>query len=585
MREHEVPTHVQAEDRVLLWFTFPQIVAMTAVAALAYGVYRYAPFGPSEVRMALAVLFGLAGLAVVAGRIGGRRLPLVAADLLRFGLGARRYAGPPAELARSAPPAPPQPVSSGPGPLRLLARRILRRTRVSRRRKEGERRNGRMPFRPHGLFGKRRRQGGKQAEDEQRAVTRDDREQRLGSQRRGRRGFWKTFLGAAAVALVVLTALPLAAVLAQEPGEEGWSSDEIEFQPPPAVPGRRLFVEEFTVTAGRAEVALRAATDLDLRVRAYGGPQGRSSRYYAVASLKARERVTYDLPLDGPSPSLVFSWEDELEQAGVLSLDGERLPWPLPAAAGELCALRVVSLGWTPGTVEGAISSECVSTTEERVDLPMVAGHADVTTTALLAAEVTAVTGSVTVASGAAETAVAFVASGETSFRLSVGAGEGVRALAIEAELEASLRIALPPLVELTHRPRRTEQLTETAAVTIPAFGDTVSETVTIPGEDGAVTEHTVTANCFVPASTVSQDIVFTVVHPERVEAAVTARAPLARSREETVSLASSVWADAPYVALAVPEPEPEPDPPGQTPVTGDELGDWFEQLGWEWVW
>ena len=35
MEEHEVPTHVQAEDRVLLWFTFPQIVALTAVAALA----------------------------------------------------------------------------------------------------------------------------------------------------------------------------------------------------------------------------------------------------------------------------------------------------------------------------------------------------------------------------------------------------------------------------------------------------------------------------------------------------------------------------------------------------------------------
>ena len=61
MREHEVPTHVQAEDRVLLWFTFPQVVAMTAVCALSYGAYRYAPVGPSEVRMALAVLLGLAG--------------------------------------------------------------------------------------------------------------------------------------------------------------------------------------------------------------------------------------------------------------------------------------------------------------------------------------------------------------------------------------------------------------------------------------------------------------------------------------------------------------------------------------------
>ena len=103
MREHEVPTHVQAEDRVLLWFTFPQIVAMTAVCALSYGAYRYAPAGPSEVRMAIAVVLGLAGVALIAGKIGGRRLPLVAADLLRFWLGAWRYAGPPAQLVRSLP--------------------------------------------------------------------------------------------------------------------------------------------------------------------------------------------------------------------------------------------------------------------------------------------------------------------------------------------------------------------------------------------------------------------------------------------------------------------------------------------------
>ena len=286
-----------------------------------------------------------------------------------------------------------------------------------------------------------------------------------------------------------------------------------------------------TVGGERAAVVLRAATDLDLRVRAYGGPEGRSSRYYAVSSLEAGERVSYDLPLDGASPSLVFSWEDGLGQAGALSLDGERLPFPfpLPAVSGELCALRVVSLGWTPGTVEGAVASECVSTTEETVVLQAVAGHADVTTTAVLTAEVLTVTGSVTAASGASETTVSFVAGGETSFRLPVGTGEGVRALAIEAALEASLRIALPPLVELTHRARRVEQLTETAEVGIPAFGDTVTETVAVPGEDGAFTEHTVTASCHVPASTVRQDVVFSVVHPERVEAAVTARAPIAR--------------------------------------------------------
>ena len=578
MQAHEVPTHVQAEDRVLLWFTFPQIVAMTAVAAIAYGIYHYAPFGPSGVRIAFAALFALGGLAVVAGRVGGRRLPLVAADLLRYALGTRRYAGPPAELVRGEPPAPVQSPGSREGdPLRLLARRVLRRARrASRKRKEGERRTGRLPSLPQRLFG--RRGGGE--EPDAPSAAREDREQRL-----GRRGFWKSFLAAAVLALLVLGTLPLAAALAQEPEEGGWTSDEIEFQPPPVVPGRRLFVEALTVTGERAEVVLRAATDLDLRVRAYGGPSGSGSRFFATVSLAAGERVTYDLPLNGPSPSLVFSWEDGLGQAGAVSLDGERLPWPLPAASGELCDLRVVSVGWTPGAVAGTVASTCASTLEERVQLAVAAGHHSQAVTALLEAEVTGIAGTVTVTSGVRETSVSLVPGGETRFRLPVAAGEGVHALAIEAGLQASLRVALPPLVELTHVPERTERLTETATVDIPAFGDTVTETVTVPNGDGTFTEHSVTASCHVPASTVSREVVFTVVHPERVEATVVQRAPLARTRAETLTVASSVWADGAYRALAVPEPEPEPTPVTPVPAGADELGEWFEEQGWEWPW
>ena len=583
MRAHEVPTHVQAEDRVLLWFTFPQIVAMTAVCALAYGLYHYAPVGPSGVRIAGAVLFALGGLAVIAGRIGGRRLPLVAADLLRYAFGVRRYAGPPAELVRGEPPAPAPSPDGGGDPLRLLARRMLRRTRrAAQKRKEGERRTGRLPFRPQRLFGRR---GGGEQPDASQPAPREDREQRLGERRRGRRGFWKSFLVATALALIVLSTLPLAAALAQEPGEGGWTSDEIEFQPPPLVPGRRLFLEGLTVSGERAEVVLRAAADLRLTVRAYGGPQGRSLRAWATSSPAAGERSTHDLPLDGPSPSLVFSWRDGLGQAGALSLDGERLPWPLPAAGGELCDLRVVSLGWTPGAVAGTVASTCASTLEQAVSLQAVAGHADVTTTALLQAEVTAISGTLTVSSVTRETTVSFVAGGETPFRLPVAAGEGVHAVALEAALEASLRVALPPLVDLTHRPRRVEHHTETATVDILAFGDVVTETVTVPNEDGTVTEHTVTASCHVPASTVSRDVVFTVVHDERIEAAVTERAPLARTRAETAALASSVWADDAYRSLTVPEPEPEPEPATPVPATGDELREWFEELGWEWPW
>ena len=159
MREHEVPTHVQAEDKVLLGFTFPQIVAVVAVCAISYGAYRYAPVGPSEVRMALAVVLGLVGVAMVVGKIGGRRLPLVAADLLKYRLGARVYSGPVSQLVRSEPPAPEQPVKSGPGPLSLMAKRAgrgLGRLRKNKKtRKNGERRNGRMRW-----FGKRRQKDG-----------------------------------------------------------------------------------------------------------------------------------------------------------------------------------------------------------------------------------------------------------------------------------------------------------------------------------------------------------------------------------------------------------------------------------------
>ena len=193
MREHEVPTHVQAEDRVLLWFTFPQIVAITAVCALAYGAFRYAPVGPSQVRMALAVVVGLAGIAAVVGQIGGRRLPLVIADLLRFWLGPRVYTGTPAQLLRSEPPAP---APNSPGPLTLLARRARRR--IRRLRRGRERRNGRrrlsIPGRTGRLAGWKKRL--------------KDAVRRRAARENRRRKRWFAVLTVASLALLVLASSP-----------------------------------------------------------------------------------------------------------------------------------------------------------------------------------------------------------------------------------------------------------------------------------------------------------------------------------------------------------------------------------------
>ena len=265
MREHEVPTHVQAEDKVLLWFTFPQIVAVVAVCALAYGAFHYLPFGPMAVRLAVGTLIGVVGIAMTVGKVGGRGLPLVAADLLKFNLGARRYAGSLLEMTKSEPPAPAEAKSD---PLRLLAKKAAGSV---GRAVNAARKKGRAPFRPHSWFGKRRNRGG--GENRPNTPSEDG---------RGKKP-WNRFLAVAALGLLAVVLLP-GAVLADDPDDESddepyadsWRLDEIYFVPPDPVPGRRIFIERLAVSGDTAAVTLRAAHDLDLKVLVFGGRAGRT---------------------------------------------------------------------------------------------------------------------------------------------------------------------------------------------------------------------------------------------------------------------------------------------------------------------
>ena len=570
MREHEVPTHVQAEDRVLLGFTFPQVVAVMAVCAISYGAYRYAPVGPSEVRMALAVVLALAGIAMIVGKVGGRRLPLVAADLLKYRLGARLYVGSASQLVRTEPPAPAQPVKSGPGPLRMMARRskrVLRRLR-KKTRKTRERRNGRMRW-----FGKRR---GKDAGNGRRP---DHRAETLQSRnRKPRRGMF-----ALAVLAVLAAAVMTAPQAALADDHEPWR-EEIDFEVEEPLEGRRIFVEGLTVSGDRAAVTLRAATALDIRVRAFGGPQGSWLRFWGSATLAEGESTDYSLPLHGPAPSFTVSWEDTLGQAGALTVKPEQIPYPLPAVEGELCDLRLASLGWTPGAVSGVIESECVTHTDHPVELQMVAGHQSVTETSLMDGQVTAVTGTVAAATGASHTSVAFVPNGETRFQLGVPVGAAIHAVSVDVSLEASLRIPIPPLTQLTHHPERVEQVTRTVHLHRPGDSDSDSETATATCEDGATASATATAYAYVPSATIAKQVTVDVLHKEHVRAETVERSPITRARGETLGLASGVGSDDPYEALVLPEPEPEDPPAEQTPAGGGLQG-WFDLLGWEWPW
>ena len=569
MREHEVPTHVQAEDKVLLGFTFPQVVAVTAVCAISYGAYRYAPVGPSEVRMAIAVVLGLVGVAMTVGKIGGRRLPLVAADLLKYRLGARRYAGPVSQLVRAEPPAPAQPVKSGPGPVSLMAKRAgrglgrLRKNRKTRNNKE--RRNGHMRW-----FGKRR---GKDGENHH---GQDHRSETLETRNRKPRMGWIPVV-ALAVLMAAVVAVPQSAL-----ADDHWR-DEIDFEVEEPVPGRRIFVEALTVSGDRAAVTLRAATALDIRVRAFGGPEGTWLRFWGSATLAERERIDYSLPLHGPVPSFTVSWEDTLGQAGAVTFEEAQLPFPLPVVEGDLCDLRVTSLGWTPGAVSGVVESECVTRIEHPVELQTVAGHADVTQTALMDAEVTVIEGTVSASTGASHTSVAFVPNGETRFQLGVPAGAALHAVIVDVSLEASLSIPIPPLTQLTHHPERVEQVTKTVHLHRPGDSDSDSETATATCENGATASATATAYAYVPSATIAKEVTVDVLHREHVKAETVERSPIVRSRDETLALASAVGADDPFIVLVLPEPEPEDPPAEQEPADG--LRGWFEALGWEWPW
>ena len=532
MREHEVPTHVQAEDKVLLWFTFPQIVALVAVCAVSYGAYHYLPFGPMAVRLAVGVLIGIVGIALTVGKVGGRGLPLVAADLLKFNLGARRYAGSPSQLALSEPPAP---AEAKPDPLRLLAKKAA--GGVGRAVKAA-RKKGRPPFRPHSWFGKRRR-------------PKDGNNQQFKPEETKHKKPWNRFLAVAALGLLAVVLLP-GAVLADDPDDEpyadSWRLDEIYFVPPDPVPGRRIFIEGLAVSGATAAVTLRATHDLDLKVRVFGGRAGKTLKMGANTSLTAGQATSYNLTLNGPSPSFTFSWVDALGRSGAVTLKSGQIPYPLPQADGGLCDLELTSLEWTPDSISGVIASECISDTRQEVALPVYGGHFSQTVPALLDASVARIAGTVNVVAGNHRTTASFVPNGQTRFTLPVSNRKATHRLEITAELTATLNVPLPPMLQTTHHPARTDVYT-----------------------------RRVTCRC--GESSTTRTVRIYVYHREHVRAVETQRSPITRTRPETVpvALGLGVGADDPYVALHVPPPTPPPPRAEQTPV-GD--SSW-----WSWPW
>ena len=121
--------------------------------------------------------------------------------------------------------------------------------------------------------------------------------------------------------------------------------------------------------------------------------------------------------------------------------------------------------------------------------------------------------------------------------------------------------------------------------LTRPGVTRTVSKRVTVEHDDGATTEHTVSATLSISSREIRRDVTVSITHPEHVKAEVEARDPAIRSRMETLDMASSIGSDEPHRTLILPDRKPELPPAEQRPADSEEAGDWFEQLGWEWPW
>ena len=355
-----------------------------------------------------------------------------------------------------------------------------------------------------------------------------------------------------AAGLLVLAVVTLpATALADDPDDEdpGWRLGEIYFEPPEPVPGRRIYIERLAVTGDTATVALRAAHDLDLKVRVFGGRTGKALKMGANAVVHSGDTKTYNLTLDGLRPSFTFSWTDALGFSGAVSLKDGQIPYPLPSYDGGLCDLEMTSLEWIPGQIKGVIASQCITDTRQEVDLPVYGGHFSQSVPALLDATVTGITGTVNVVWGSHSATAAFIPDGETSFTLPVANEKETRGLEITADLTATLSVPLPSMLQTTHHPARTDVYRRT--VRLSCGECSTSRTVTIP-----------------------------VYHPEHVRAVENRRAPVTRTRPETLPLADElgVGADSPFRYLTVPPPTPPPPSAEQT-----EAGDSTSWWGWPW--
>ena len=102
---HEVPTHVQSSDSLIFGLSFIQVIMLMVCLGGAYAIYVMPMLAwvPPRIRIGLAIGLALIAAAMMILKIGGRPVPILLLNLLKFKIAPQVYAGTPSTLLQPRP--------------------------------------------------------------------------------------------------------------------------------------------------------------------------------------------------------------------------------------------------------------------------------------------------------------------------------------------------------------------------------------------------------------------------------------------------------------------------------------------------
>ena len=97
---HEVPTHVQSSDSLILGLSFIQVIMLMVCLGGAYAIYVMPMLAwiPDRFRVGLAIGLALIAATMMIVKVGGRPIPILLLNLLKFRIAPQAYEGTPADL-------------------------------------------------------------------------------------------------------------------------------------------------------------------------------------------------------------------------------------------------------------------------------------------------------------------------------------------------------------------------------------------------------------------------------------------------------------------------------------------------------